>query len=244
MSGSSQALEASKLVSVHGTSGCSSFFPSSSTSEISQLPALRYDTTNKVAKSKGADGAVQPPCAEEIELAGIGFGTNKSSVERKYEAVPDIDGQNTSRATLSGRGLIRDGRKSQLHGEKQCISRVCRLWEMNRSCLLVIIAVIFGSTMTLFTKILETAEHDMHPLQILFLRMFVTSVVCYGHLYFFKKDCGSPFGSKELRWLLILRGVFGFFGLCGIWMSISTLPDVVYRMSCNPTDSVEQGFSI
>ncbi|CAN8103468.1 unnamed protein product [Discula destructiva] len=76
--------------------------------------------------------------------------------------------------------------------------------------------------MTLLTKLLQSEEHGMHVFQILFFRMAVSWIVCVGALYYTKR-AEFPFGPKEVRWLLVVRGVFGLLGIGGLWTALNYL---------------------
>lgn len=104
-------------------------------------------------------------------------------------------------------------------------------WTSNRSYLLVIISTFFGSLMTLLTKLLEHDGDGMHAFQILFLRMAVSWFVCIGCLYYTKRS-EFPLGPKDVRWLLLARGAFGFAGIGGLWTALSELSILVleYRV--------------
>lgn len=212
-----------RLISVHESPSSSS----SSTAEGLEPTTLRRDLPTQ-DMPEGLDGARQRTKVGESAPAVTCFKTEKDSVESKHDLVEAASlflGHHASRGASPSPALLHDAHKSHAYVTNQYISAMYRLWTKNRSYLLVIIATIFGSAMTLFTKLLESGQHAMHPLRILFLRMAVTSILCFTPLYF-RKDGGSPFGPRELRWLLVFRGTSGFFGLCGIWMSISTSPEV------------------
>lgn len=145
----------------------------------------------------------------------------KSGAERKHEGSElSLLGRGTAQGASPGPGMVHDCHKPYTCVKHQYASTWHRLWYKNRSYLLVIISVVFGSAMTLFTKLLESGNKGMHPLRILFFRMVVTSVLCIVPFYIMK-DSGSLLGPRKLRWVLVFRGISGFFGLCGIWMSIS-----------------------
>ena len=55
-----------------------------------------------------------------------------------------------------------------------------------------------------------------HPFQILFARMSIT-VLCSSLYMWYKKTEHFPFGMKEVRPLLIARGLTGFFGVFGMY---------------------------
>ncbi|KAJ0125045.1 hypothetical protein J7T55_006389 [Diaporthe amygdali] len=76
--------------------------------------------------------------------------------------------------------------------------------------------------MALFTKLLELGDDGMDAFQILFIRMAVTTVWCTAILCWEGKP-NSLLGPKEVRGLLLLRGISGFFGIVGIWSAIKFL---------------------
>lgn len=102
-------------------------------------------------------------------------------------------------------------------------AKILRFWAVNRSYLLVIISTLFGSAMTLFTKILESGDDSMHPFQILFIRMAASAVACTAALYLCSPS-EFPLGPKGVRQLLLMRGATGFFGIFGLWTAIGTFP--------------------
>lgn len=107
----------------------------------------------------------------------------------------------------------------QLSTKTRLSTNLFSFWCRNRSYLLVIISTLFGSAMTLFTKLLESGDDGMHPFQILFIRMAISLVVCLYMLYL-RQPSEFPLGPEGVRWLLFLRGITGFFGIFGIWTSI------------------------
>lgn len=110
-------------------------------------------------------------------------------------------------------------------------------WMRNRGSVLVVIAMFFGALMSLTTRLLETKDSDgggMHPFQvslcrgaihawdllmrhleqILFARMGITSILCLIYMLYHNI---APLGIKEIRWLLVLRGISGFGGVLGLY---------------------------
>jgi len=110
-------------------------------------------------------------------------------------------------------------------------------WMRNRGSVLVVIAMFFGALMSLTTRLLETNDSDgggMHPFQvslcrgaihawnmlmkhleqILFARMGITSILCLIYMLYHNI---APLGIKEIRWLLVLRGISGFVGVLGLY---------------------------
>lgn len=63
------------------------------------------------------------------------------------------------------------------------------------------------------TRLLETGfETKFHALQIIFVRMLATAIL--GSLYmWYKKVPDFPLGRRDIRGLLVLRGLAGFTGL-------------------------------
>ncbi|KAK4453713.1 hypothetical protein QBC34DRAFT_475673 [Podospora aff. communis PSN243] len=99
-----------------------------------------------------------------------------------------------------------------------------RLWDRNRGVILVGVAQLFGATMNLCTRLLELdEEHAMHPFQILFFRMSITTGLSMIYMYYTNVP-HFPLGSKDVRLLLVLRGTTGFFGIYGMWWSMMYLP--------------------
>lgn len=71
------------------------------------------------------------------------------------------------------------------------------------------------------TRLLETSfETKIHALQIIFVRMFTTSLIGCAYLAYMKTP-GFPFGPREVRGLLILRSLFGTIGLFGLYCRFS-----------------------
>ncbi|KAK3340826.1 EamA-like transporter family-domain-containing protein [Neurospora tetraspora] len=98
----------------------------------------------------------------------------------------------------------------------------------NRPLFQVAIAQLFGALMNLSARLLELSgegekEGGMHPFQILFARMFLTSLLSLLYMHW-KKIESAPWGRREVRWLLVLRGVTGFFGIFPLWYSMLYLP--------------------
>lgn len=85
-----------------------------------------------------------------------------------------------------------------------------RLWTRNRAVILVAVAQLFGATMNLCTRLLELdEEHGMHPFQILFFRMGITTVCSMIYMWYTNVP-HFPLGAKDVRLLLVLRGTTGF----------------------------------
>ncbi|KAF2086003.1 hypothetical protein K490DRAFT_10631, partial [Saccharata proteae CBS 121410] len=100
------------------------------------------------------------------------------------------------------------------------------LWLRNRGLGLVLSAQIFGTAMNVTTRIMEVdGNHGKgyHPFQILFPRMCITLLFSASYCRWNKIE-HFPFGAKNVRWLLVLRGLGGFFGVFGMYYSLLYLP--------------------
>lgn len=125
------------------------------------------------------------------------------------------------------------------------------LWYRNKGLFLVLISQFFGTMMNITTRLLEMEGNDgkregealckrplrldsgkgYHPFHILFARMGIT-VLCASTYMWYKKTEYFPFGMKEVRPLLIARGLFGFFGVFGMYCK--SLPAQLIRCSLRP----------
>ncbi|KAI5923757.1 hypothetical protein F4810DRAFT_192060 [Camillea tinctor] len=100
-------------------------------------------------------------------------------------------------------------------------------WRRNKAPLMVFTSQLFGALMNLGARMLEldhgsssSSAKPMHPIQILFGRMLLTTLVTSTYLY----RIGALLGPRELRPLLAARGVAGFLGVYGMWYSAMYLP--------------------
>ncbi|KAF2431928.1 hypothetical protein EJ08DRAFT_586544 [Tothia fuscella] len=99
-------------------------------------------------------------------------------------------------------------------------------WVRNKGLGLVLLAQVFGTLMNVTTRILELEGNNgkgMHPFQILFARMTITVFLASAYMYW-KKTPHFPFGAREVRPLLVARGIGGFFGVFGMYYSLMYLP--------------------
>ncbi|KAI0461900.1 hypothetical protein LJB42_004504 [Komagataella kurtzmanii] len=101
----------------------------------------------------------------------------------------------------------------------------------NLGLLLIVISKVFNSVMIVCCKLLEmdpTVDRPIHALEILSVRMFLTYICCYAYMHHFKTP-DYPFGPKEWRLYGVMRGVFGFSGVFGMYFSLQylTVPDAV-----------------
>jgi len=104
-----------------------------------------------------------------------------------------------------------------------------RFWQKNRGLGLVTISQLFGALMNVTTRLLELEGEGMHPIQILFLRMILTSFCCCLYMWYTKVPY-FPFGMKEVRLLLVLRSFSGFFGIFGMYCKLILFPRYGHRL--------------
>ncbi|KAG8160206.1 hypothetical protein KVR01_009742 [Diaporthe batatas] len=147
---------------------------------------------------------------------------SEKAVETKSQLLKPIDPWQSS-ATVHP-GDLRSNRNLRPENTRNntVTSKVQKFWEKNRSCMLVVTSSVFSSAMALFTKLLELGDDGMDAFQILFIRMGVTTIWCTS-LLCFKGNPDSLLGPKEVRGLLLFRGISGFFGILGIWTAIKFL---------------------
>ncbi|MCJ1404139.1 hypothetical protein MMC11_007364 [Xylographa trunciseda] len=96
-------------------------------------------------------------------------------------------------------------------------------WQRNKGLALVLIAMIFGGLMNVATRLLEGGDDALSPFQILFARMSITAALCYLYMWWTKVK-HAPLGKREVRWLLVVRGLTGFIGVYGIYYTLIYLP--------------------
>ncbi|UNI20016.1 hypothetical protein JDV02_006152 [Purpureocillium takamizusanense] len=98
-----------------------------------------------------------------------------------------------------------------------------RFWDRNKPAILVALSQLFGASMNLSARLLELEGEGMHPVQLLLLRQSLTAVCCLAYMWWMRVP-DFPIGKPEIRWLLVARGVVGFFGIFGMWYSMMYLP--------------------
>jgi drug/metabolite transporter (DMT)-like permease len=98
-----------------------------------------------------------------------------------------------------------------------------RFWRRNKPVLFVFFAQLFGALMNLSARLLELDGKGLNPLQLLFVRMSLTTIASCTYMYW-RKVPHFPLGAKSVRWLLVARGLSGFFGIFGMWYSMMYIP--------------------
>lgn len=98
--------------------------------------------------------------------------------------------------------------------------------EPNTGLSLLLLSQFLNSIMILTCKLLEDDKDfdtPLHPVQILFVRMFITYILCILYMVVTRSVDDAPFGPKDQRKWLLLRGLVGFFGVFGLYYSLQYL---------------------
>ncbi|KAG9191830.1 hypothetical protein G6011_10564 [Alternaria panax] len=96
-------------------------------------------------------------------------------------------------------------------------------YDRNFGLFLVFLAQTCGSIMNTAAKLLANDPSiKFHALQIIFIRMLCTTVICSIYSWYHAVP-DFPFGQKGIKRLLVLRGTAGFVGLFGLYYSLSWL---------------------
>ncbi|KAH9881717.1 hypothetical protein IAQ61_000444 [Plenodomus lingam] len=175
--------------------------------------------------------------AEDAVKPGGGKPENALSVHRGPIRVPSpdpsvlsMDDSNNIRyaRTLNVEPLRQGGFQALQHRAKVRTWResVHGFWLANKGLALVLISQFFGTLMNVTARMLEMEGNNgkgYHPFQILFARMSITSIASSYYMWY-KKTEHFPFGMREVRSLLVARGLLGFFGVFGMYYSLLYLP--------------------
>ncbi|KAF4441898.1 hypothetical protein F53441_11858 [Fusarium austroafricanum] len=94
-----------------------------------------------------------------------------------------------------------------------------QFWIRNKPAAYVALSQFFGALMNLSARLVELEGEGMHPVQALLMRHSITALFCSVYMWW-NKTPDFPFGKKEIRWLLWLRGASGFWGIFGVWYSM------------------------
>lgn len=190
-----------------------------SSSSSSSSPTIFTVEQNSIRDRAGPLPSGETLTAQPRPLnSGSDASTRKQHVHSHLHRPDDLHPYSSPEATYTN--TLPVDPQSFLGSKQRIYNKACRFWTLNRSYLLVIISTFFGSLMTLLTKLLESEGQGMHAFQILWCRMAVSWVVCAASLYY-SKPAEFPFGPKKVRALLIIRGIFGFIGIGGLWTALS-----------------------
>ncbi|KAG8622886.1 hypothetical protein KVT40_001274 [Elsinoe batatas] len=150
---------------------------------------------------------------------------------KEYLEIPIIVSRPSSPGTLSNLS-VDDWQANQrpklppLTNPSTWKAKIKAFWWKNLGLLYMIIAQFFGTAMNVTTRFLEVEGNHgqgLHPFQVLFARMTITVILSVLYMWWAKTP-HFPFGAKEVRWLLVARGIGGFFGVFGMYYSLMALP--------------------
>ncbi|KAI0181800.1 hypothetical protein GGR52DRAFT_56191 [Hypoxylon sp. FL1284] len=178
---------------------------------------MSSSTLNTETKNMGRHKDDMP----EYTMKQDTFDSNLSTVADISSDTLSSDGLATPASTRSG--SPRPLKPSRTKRNSRCQAWCRSVWRKNKALILVFISQFFGAMMNLTARLLEVEEHSLHPMQLLFTRMIITvfGSSCY---IWWKSIPNGFFGKKEVRWLLVMRGVCGFFGIYGVWYSVKYIP--------------------
>ncbi|KAI0887657.1 uncharacterized protein GGS22DRAFT_198835 [Annulohypoxylon maeteangense] len=141
-------------------------------------------------------------------------------------------------ASLLGGEQVDDSISPKYEEHRTVWQELKTFYERNIGLFFVFLAQVFASLMAMATRLLETGfEKKFHALQIIFVRMFATAVL--GSLYmWYKKVPDFPLGRRDIRGLLILRGLAGFTGLFCLYSDSTVITFLV------PTTTAIEPFTV
>ncbi|RVX71415.1 hypothetical protein B0A52_04987 [Exophiala mesophila] len=206
-------LETSTLIDTNVVSSASSSkSPSPSTPSNTHSPPLSY-------KSNIDTPAIHPPSRPSLdstnsELSELSIHSNEFQTTHPLIRSPSHD---AAPPPPPSSPATRSRLRSALHS----------FYVANYGAMLVLLSQVFGAGMNIATRLLETpGSHGepMHPFQILFARQSITAFLCTSYGIYTKAVPHFPFGAREVRWLLVIRGLCGFFGVFGLYFSLLYLP--------------------
>ncbi|KIJ53393.1 hypothetical protein M422DRAFT_25758 [Sphaerobolus stellatus SS14] len=120
---------------------------------------------------------------------------------------------------------------------------VIELYLNNVGLLLIAASQLFMTLMNISVKILNQLDNPVPTLELVWVRMVIT----YGCsiTYMIMRKIPHPIlGPPDIRYLLVFRGVSGFFGLFGIYYSLKylSLSDAVVLTFLSPTTTAIAGY--
>jgi hypothetical protein len=95
-------------------------------------------------------------------------------------------------------------------------------WQENQGLFYVTFSQLFGASMNVAARLLELEGDGMRPIQLLFVRQGLTSILCTVYMWWAHVP-DFPLGVKGLRKLLVARACSGFFGIYGMYCKSSLL---------------------
>jgi len=180
--------------------------------------AVTPQLEGKEKPEASSDGFLSAPFSGPIRPSSPGTLSNLSVDE--YEHI------RTGRSPHRGPGPLRGESRSPAPPRTGWRGSFDAFWIRNKGILFVMLGQVFGTLMNVTTRLLEVEGNNgkgMHPFQILFARMGITMVLASAYMWY-KKTEDFPLGKPEVRWLLLIRGFAGFFGVFGMYYSLLYLP--------------------
>ncbi|KAI1453802.1 hypothetical protein F4805DRAFT_356979 [Annulohypoxylon moriforme] len=187
------------------------------------MPSSVSSPQAKYVFDNDEDGTVHsylPPTTDKSD--------KKSTFESEVSTVVDVDPYSFSSdalaAPVGSRGPSPGPPLKPLRTHNSGLGQWFRsTWQKNKAPLLMFSAQFFGALMNLTARLLEVDEKPMHPIQLLFVRQVMTTI--FSSMYIWRKKIPHGIlGPKDIRWLLLLRGFTGFFGIFGMWYSVKYIP--------------------
>ncbi|KAG5941030.1 hypothetical protein E4U59_001980 [Claviceps monticola] len=189
------------------------------TTTTNRYDLASHDNAASFSKQTSAQGAWSPTSQPSDKASVFAAEADDASTARRLPS-PGLD----SDRRLSSAGYGRPHLTACLGaGARLEPSPLSRFWHANNPAILVALSQLFGALMNMSARLLELEGDGMHPIQMLLLRQGVTSVFCLLYMRWMKTP-NAPLGAPEVRWLLLLRGSTGFFGIFGMWWSMMYLP--------------------
>ncbi|PNS14551.1 hypothetical protein CAC42_2608 [Sphaceloma murrayae] len=179
----------------------------------------------------GATSAADAQGLSEDTNALLPEVTELEKPSKEYLDLPLIPSRPSSPGTLSNIS-VEDWQRTQrpkhssLRDPATWKAKAKAFWVKNLGLLYMILAQFFGTAMNVTTRILEIEGNrgkGLHPFQVLFARMSITVVLSMTYMWYTKTP-DFPFGARGIRWLLVARGIGGFFGVFGMYYSLRALP--------------------
>ncbi|KAI2617457.1 hypothetical protein GGR54DRAFT_607789 [Hypoxylon sp. NC1633] len=187
------------------------------------MSPIKYSPTNKLVSDPEDEGTVLSylPASIDKPEKRDEFGLDSPTVVNIDSASSSPNG----RVTPFNIGELPPG-PTNPRRTRHCVAvpAWCKsTWAKHKAPLLMFTSQLFGALMNLSARLLEVEEDGIHPIRILFVRMAVTAIG--SSLYIWRKKIPHGIlGPKDVRWLLVLRGFCGFFGIFGVWYSIKYIP--------------------
>ncbi|OJA16652.1 hypothetical protein AZE42_04052 [Rhizopogon vesiculosus] len=131
--------------------------------------------------------------------------------------VRDIEHNYGSIAPISG--ICRDDESKPNDSSRSIVPDIIA---NNAGILFIITSQFFFAAMGISVKLLNSLEPPVHALQVIVVRMGITFICCV--IYMVITRVPDPIvGPRGVRTLLVIRGITGFFGLCGLYWSLQYL---------------------